>query len=158
KVAEEEGISVLHTQHAALRSTCPSCATTPSDLAYVIYTSGSTGQPKGVMVPHRGVVNRLLWGQSVHPLFATDRVLQSASFCFDASVWELFAPLLSGASLVLAETGPVDPAALVSLIQEQQVTVATFVPPLLEAVLEQPGCEDCKSLRYVICGGESLSV
>ncbi len=130
----------------------------PDHLAYVIYTSGSTGQPKGVMVPHRGVVNRILWGQLAHPLFATDRVLQSASFCFDASVLELFAPLAAGACLVLAEPGPSDPAALVALMQEQQVTVATFVPPLLEAVLDQPGSRGCTSLRYVICGGEALGV
>ena len=66
----------------------------PADLAYVIYTSGSTGVPKGVAVPHAGIVNRLAWMQSAYGLGAGDRVLQKTPVSFDVSVWELFWPLL----------------------------------------------------------------
>src|SRR6185369_6128752 len=69
------------------------------NLAYVIYTSGSSGQPKGVMVPHRAIANRLLWMQQELPLAASDRVLQKTAFSFDASIWEFFVPLLAGAQV-----------------------------------------------------------
>jgi len=62
-------------------------------LAYVIYTSGSTGQPKGVMIEHAGIVNRLWWMQAAYGLDATDGVLQKTPYFFDVSVWELFWPL-----------------------------------------------------------------
>jgi non-ribosomal peptide synthetase component F len=56
-------------------------------LSQVLYTSGSTGVPKGVLLEHRGIVNRLAWLQSYHPLRPSDRVLQKAAYGFDVSVW-----------------------------------------------------------------------
>src|SRR6185295_4382154 len=80
-------------------------AARPENLAYLIYTSGSTGQPKGVMVPHAAITNRLLWMQKEFPLAAGDRVLQKTPYSFDASIWEILAPLFAGAAVVLAEPG-----------------------------------------------------
>ena len=129
------------------------------NLAYMIYTSGSTGRPKGVMVPHRALGNHMAWMQGRFPLTVADRVVQKTPFSFDASVWEFYAPLLAGARLVLAEPGGhQDPAYLVRLIVEQQVTTLQLVPTLLEALLEEPGIADCRSLQRVYCGGEALSV
>ncbi|WP_157867665.1 non-ribosomal peptide synthetase [Gloeothece citriformis] len=128
------------------------------DLAYVIYTSGSTGKPKGVMISHRAINNRLLWGQSEYPLTQSDRVLQQASFSFDFSVWEFFAPWLAGGQVILVPPGQHrDSSYLVKLIQEQKITVAHFVPSMLRAILEEPGIQGCQSLRYVFSGGESLA-
>jgi non-ribosomal peptide synthetase component F len=78
---------------------------TPGNLACVIYTSGSTGQPKGVMVPHRGICNRLRWAAQAYGIDERDAFLQKASLGFDVSVWECFAALSTGARLVLAEPG-----------------------------------------------------
>jgi non-ribosomal peptide synthetase component F len=64
----------------------------PQHPAYVIYTSGSTGIPKGVVVIHRAIANRLLWMQSAYKLQSDDRILQKASVGFDVSVWEFFGP------------------------------------------------------------------
>src|SRR5262249_8580489 len=75
----------------------------PDHLAYVIYTSGSTGEPKGVGVPHRGLVNRILWMQRAFGLTHADRVLQKTPYTFDVSVWEFLWPLVTGARLVVAE-------------------------------------------------------
>ena len=66
----------------------------PRHPCYVIYTSGSTGQPKGVMVPHRGICNRLLWMINAFDFKPTDRFLQKTPFTFDAAGWEFFVPLL----------------------------------------------------------------
>jgi len=127
------------------------------NLAYTIYTSGSTGKPKAAMNTHRGIVNRLLWMQEAYVLTAGDCVMQKTPFTFDVSVWEFFWPLLNGARLVVARPGGhQDPAYLVNLIREQQITMVHFVPSMLQLFVEQPGVESCRSLRNVICSGEAL--
>ncbi len=129
----------------------------PSALAYVIYTSGSTGRPKGVMISHRAILNRLLWMGRRFPLAPDDRVLQKTPLSFDASVWELFAPLLEGAALVLARPGGhQEPAYLAKLIGEQVVTVLQMVPPQLAVLLDEPDSESCRGLRRVFCGGDTF--
>ncbi len=130
----------------------------PGNLACVLYTSGSTGRPKGVMLPHRGLVNRLLWAQETYRLTPADAVLFKAAFSFDFSIWEVFAPLLAGARLVVARPdGHQDPAYLVRTIAGCGVTFVHFVPTLLAAFLREEGVEDCTSLRQVFSGGEALS-
>jgi amino acid adenylation domain-containing protein/non-ribosomal peptide synthase protein (TIGR01720 family) len=131
---------------------------TPDHLAYVIYTSGSTGRPKGVMVPHRGICNRLGWAQQLYRLDERDAVLQKASFGFDFSVWECFAPLWAGGRLVLAEPGrQADIPYLVRVLREHRVTFVHFVPSILAAFLAEDGVETCGSLRQVFSGGEALT-
>ncbi len=137
----------------------PACAATGENLAYVIYTSGSTGTPKGVMIPHQAICNHMHWMQSCFPLNQADRVLQKTPFSFDASIWEFYAPLLTGARLIMAKPGSIqDTQYLVNTIVDQQVTVLQVVPSLLRMLLEPKGIEIGKSLRRVFCGGEALPV
>jgi amino acid adenylation domain-containing protein len=129
----------------------------PENLAYVIYTSGSLGAPKAVMVPHRGVCNYLMWRCDYFPLTGADRVLQTSSFSFDDSVWELFEPLSVGATVIIPEAHECqDVSQLVALLAKHQVTAACFVPSLLEAVIEDAAFASCRDLRRVTTGGESL--
>jgi amino acid adenylation domain-containing protein len=129
-----------------------------TDPAYVIYTSGSTGYPKGVIVPHQGIVNRLLWMQSAFNLTPKDRVLQKTPYSFDVSVWEFFWPLMTGATLVIAKPGGhQEPQYLVRLVAEQEITTLHFVPTMLHYFLNEPGVERCNSLKRVICSGEELT-
>ncbi|MFE9839140.1 amino acid adenylation domain-containing protein [Streptomyces sp. NPDC005551] len=135
----------------------PLPAARPRDPAYVIYTSGSTGRPKGVSVPHRAIVNRLLWMQDTYPLTGDDRVLQKTPVGFDVSVWEFFWPLISGATLVLARPGGHrDPACLARVLREHRITTAHFVPSVLDAFLAEPGAARCADLRRVFSSGEVL--
>ena len=134
-----------------------SCVTS-DNVAYVIYTSGSTGKPKGVVITHRAISNHMLWMQSVYPTTESDKILQRAPLSFDASVWEIFAPLIAGAQLILAR--PDDNKDMFELLQtmvRHQVTTLQLVPSMLRLLLDEPTLGNCSSLRRVFCGGERLS-
>lgn len=132
--------------------------TTAENLAYVIYTSGSTGRPKGTMNTHRGLCNRLHWMQEAYHLTAADRILQKTPFSFDVSVWEFFWPLITGATLVVAEPGGhLDTGYLIRTICESRITTMHFVPSMLSVFLEDRDVEKCHTLRQVISSGEALS-
>ncbi|HSL70076.1 MAG TPA: amino acid adenylation domain-containing protein, partial [Longimicrobiales bacterium] len=137
----------------------PESETSADNLAYVIYTSGSTGRPKGVMVTHRAIANRVLWTIERHGLGAGDRLLFKTPFSFDASIWEMFAPLLSGGTLVVARPGGhQDAAYLVEAVRAHEVTVLQLVPSMLRVVLEEEDLESCVTLRRLFCGGERLTI
>ncbi|MET8545967.1 amino acid adenylation domain-containing protein, partial [Kitasatospora sp. NPDC004799] len=130
----------------------------PESPAYVIYTSGSTGRPKGVVISHQGIVNRLSWGQQDYRLTPSDRVLQKTPVGFDVSVWEFFWPLTTGATLVVARPdGHRDPAYLAEVIRAEGVTVAHFIPSMMQVFLLEPAARTCSSLRAVFASGEALS-
>ncbi len=135
----------------------PNYAMSATNAAYVIYTSGSTGRPKGVVISHRAICNRLLWLQAEYPLTPQDTLLQKTVFNFDASVWEIFVPLLAGARIVLAEDGREhDVSYLVQAIAKHEVTILQLVPSMLALLLEEEGLEELHSLRRLFCGGEAL--
>jgi|GEM_PF-1866218 len=128
-----------------------------SDLAYLIYTSGSTGQPKAVAVSHGALANHMQWMLRDLPLDANDAVLQKTAISFDASVWEVFAPLMAGARLVLAAPGVErDPESLLHTLQDFDITVLQLVPSMLRMLVGQPEFAKCQRLRRLCCGGEVL--
>lgn len=138
---------------------------TSRDVAYVIYTSGSTGQPKGVMVEHHSVVNRLAWMQHSYPLGERDVLLQKTPVSFDVSVWELFWWAVEGAAVALLPPGAQrDPREVLRAIGEHRVTAVHFVPSMLGPFLDlleedpAPAREAIRTLRHVFCSGEALPV
>ncbi|WP_159888719.1 condensation domain-containing protein, partial [Paenibacillus puerhi] len=136
----------------------------PQDVAYVIYTSGSTGNPKGVMIEHHSVLNRILWMHERYPIGASDVILQKTAFTFDVSVWELFWWAMVGASVcLLTPGGEKSPERIRETIQRYGVTTMHFVPAMLHAFLEdaeqQPErllAEQLGTLRHVFASGEAL--
>jgi amino acid adenylation domain-containing protein len=132
----------------------------PSDLAYVIFTSGSSGRPKGVMIEHRGIVNRLLWMKAHHRIDQTEILLQKTTYTFDVSVWELLLPLISGARLHLLPAGAEhDPEDLAKCMVAFDVTTVHFVPSMFAAFLQNLGPETkFPQLRRCICSGEALGL
>jgi amino acid adenylation domain-containing protein len=127
---------------------------TPSNLANVIYTSGSTGKPKGVMVEHKGLCN-LAQAQietlGVHP---SSRVLQFASFSFDACIWEILMALGAGATLYLGTKEALMPGLpLMERLRDHAITHITL-PPSALAVLPW---ENLPSLQTIIVAGEACS-
>ena len=135
----------------------PECTTTPACLAYVMYTSGSTGHPKGVMVPHRAVANHATWFATALDITAADRMLQYASISFDASVAELFAPLVSGATVVMAPPGVQrDLTAIPALLQQERISIVQAVPSAMHVIASTAEFSRCHTLRYITLGGEAL--
>ena len=136
----------------------PSLPTKGENLAYVIYTSGSTGRPKGIMVPHRALLNHVSWRSGEFGLTAEERFLQRTPTSFDISVWEIFAALLTGATLILPVPGAhKESVCLVDAIIENEVTSFQIVPSMLKLMLREPKMDRCASLRQVFSGGEVLS-
>lgn len=132
--------------------------TTSDALAYIIHTSGSTGLPKGVMVEHRSVVNRLVWMQREFAINPCDVFLQKTALGFDVSVWEIFVPLISGARLVLAEPQTQrDPQRLSEIVRAAGVTILHFIPSMLHLFLAHAGDVALPRLRHVVCSGEELT-
>jgi amino acid adenylation domain-containing protein len=131
---------------------------TSSSPAYVVHTSGSTGAPKGAVNTHGGLRNYLLWMADTYRVTSDDRVLHHTPVTFDASLAEIFLPLVLGARLVIARPeGHKDVGYLVRTIAEQSVTqVVHVVPSILRAMLADPTITQCVALRRVSCGGEVL--
>ena len=134
----------------------PPLLASTSNLAYIIYTSGSSGAPKGAMVTRGGMLNCLQWMQQRYELTAQDAFLMHTSLNFDPSVWEVFWPLLVGGRVVIAPAGMLESSALLRYMAEQSVTCAYFVPSQLAMLVQERELRECRSLRYVISGGEKL--
>jgi amino acid adenylation domain-containing protein len=128
-----------------------------TDPAYVVYTSGSTGQPKGVVVEHASLANLVEWHRDAFALGAGDRCTQIASPGFDASIWEIWPCLASGASLhIVPEDLRSDPVGLRNWLVAESITV-TFLPTAVaEAVMGLAWPEE-GALRYLLTGGDALT-
>lgn len=115
------------------------------DLAYVLYTSGSTGKPKGVQVTHRALTNLLTSVAGILPLTDSDVILATSTISFDISVFEIFAPLISGAHVVIAPRSTAISGELLAVaIQESGATLLQATPSGWRILLEsgwqgQPG-------------------
>ncbi|MFI5496363.1 amino acid adenylation domain-containing protein [Actinoplanes sp. NPDC051859] len=124
------------------------------NLAYVVFTSGSTGQPKGVQVEHRSIVDFVAGIIGEFRLGPGDRILQYANPCFDVSLFDFFAALCSGATLVQASREILlDVGALGALLRDERVTVADL-PPAVLGLLDPSGLPD---LRALFVGLEAFS-
>lgn len=129
----------------------------PDNAAYVIYTSGSTGEPKGALIEHRAIVNRLEWMREFYGFDESDRLLQKTPATFDVSVWEFFLAFTTGALLVVAPPDAHrDPAWLAAIIREERITTVHFVPSMLAVFLADPASAGLE-LRRVFCSGEELT-
>jgi amino acid adenylation domain-containing protein len=128
----------------------------PDDPAYLIYTSGSTGQPKGVAVPHRAAVN-FLSSMAREPGFtAQDRMLAVTTPSFDIAVLELFLPLGTGGSVIVASDNQAnDGGLLAQLLLDEDITVLQATPSRWHLLLDT-GWTGKPNLKALV-GGEPLT-
>ncbi len=142
-------------------SSSPERARQPDDVAYIIYTSGSTGRPKGCQVTHRNAVRLLVNDRNPFAFGPADVLICAHSFAFDFSIWEVWAALANGGSVVIADADQArDPAALLGLIRRHRVTILNQTPAafygLIEAEATQPLHDLADHLHVVIFGGDRL--
>jgi amino acid adenylation domain-containing protein len=128
-----------------------------NDAACVMYTSGSTGQPKGALIAHRGIV-RLFFGSDYLPFGPKLRTLAHSPMHFDASTFELWAPLLHGGACVVFPGGMIPTLhELRAAIREFKVNCLFLGPATFNLIIEEdPKLLGC--LEYVLVGGEAMSV
>ncbi|MDQ2088276.1 AMP-binding protein, partial [Herbivorax sp. ANBcel31] len=126
---------------------------TPNNLAYVIYTSGSTGNPKGVMVENRSLVNLANWHIKYYDVKHSDRSTKYAGFGFDASVWEVFPYIISGASIyVINEEIRIDCKKLNTYYEKNRISISFLPTQICEEFMKL----DNSSLRVLLTGGDKL--
>ncbi len=143
----DSGAIAQHPTHA------PATSTTPSHLAYAIYTSGSTGQPKGIAIPHRGVVRLVRDTKYIH-LTPADRVAQVSNASFDAATFEIWGALLNGALLVgFPRDVSLSPALFASLLRQESISALFLTTALFNQVAQQSP-SGFSSLSSVLFGGE----
>lgn len=132
------------------------------DLAYMIYTSGTTGKPKGVMIHQLGMINHLYAKINDLEIGATDVIAQTASPCFDISVWQFLAALMvGGKTYIIDKEKVVYPDSLFIELRQGKVSIFESVPSLMTSFLDDlPSDHDLslKELRWMIPTGEVLSV
>jgi amino acid adenylation domain-containing protein len=132
----------------------------PSNLAYVIYTSGSTGNPKGVLVEHCNVTRLFDSSEAQFNFDCQDVWTMFHSFSFDFTVWEIWGALIKGGKLVIVPFWVSrSPSDFYQLLIDQKVTVLNQTPSAFNALIQEDNKrEETLSLRYVIFGGEALSL
>ncbi|HET9226008.1 MAG TPA: condensation domain-containing protein, partial [Thermoanaerobaculia bacterium] len=110
----------------------------PDGLAYVIYTSGSTGMPKGAELRHRGLSGMMAWNRRAHGIGPKDRNTFLGGPGFDATIWELWGALTSGASLHIPPPELIPaPAALLRWMSAEGITMSFLPTPITEEVLSE---------------------
>lgn len=132
------------------------------NLAYIIYTSGSTGHPKGVMIEHRSLVNKLLDLETRYPMLENDTFLLKTTYTFDVSVTEIMGWFMGRGRLAVLEKGhEKDPSKIIDAIETYDVTHINIVPSMFRYLLEymyqkRDSVKRLSGLKFIFSAGEAL--
>ena len=149
----DSDIHTMYIEEAVQHVQCNLPEIKPEQLAYVIFTSGSSGQPKGVMIEHRSLANMIQWNNDYYHLTDKDKTTKYAGFGFDASVHEMYPPLVAGAEIhIIPEELRLDIRGICSYIDNHHINIGFFPTPICELVSK----EKCKALKMIITGGDRL--
>lgn len=136
----------------------------PDNPIYAMFTSGSTGQPKGVVVTHRGIMNRLAWMSHHFPRDCADRVLKTTRHLFDSAIWQIFWPLSVGGTVVIIDAAfPEGIGPVLLAIRQHAISAVDFVPSNFSALIEELDRDQLKaeialpSLKLAVFGGEQVT-
>ncbi|KZN47812.1 non-ribosomal peptide synthetase [Pseudoalteromonas luteoviolacea] len=126
--------------------------------AFIYYTSGSSGKPKGVVVDHSCAMTRLSWLKTRYPLEMGESVVHKTPLIFDVAIWEIFGPLMSGATVLMsAPNAESDVEHIAQLITSHHTVFVHFVPSMLEAFLQANIPLPEHNLKWISLSGEAVS-
>ncbi|HEY0143903.1 MAG TPA: amino acid adenylation domain-containing protein [Thermoanaerobaculia bacterium] len=146
----------LEIHKSAASGTAPRQDVQPDHAASVTYPSGSAGKPRGILIEHHALASRIAWMQNRDALDQHDVVLQATPYGSHAFTWELFWPLMAGASIVFAAPGSHDDVrSLANQIDDAGVTTLHLTPSMLQAFLDDSGVT-CSSVARIFCSGDPL--
>lgn len=137
----------------------PDYKNSEDDVACVLYTSGSTGDPKGVMITHRNIDEYIRWALEHIGIGENDRILCTAPFYFDMSLFDVYCSLRAGATMCIAtERVLLFPKQLIEFAESENVTVWKGISSLLMYIVRTGAIssENLPTLRTIIFGGETL--
>ena len=127
-----------------------------TNIAYVLYTSGSTGKPKGVQVSHNSIINLIFSMIKILDFSKKDIILAITPFTFDLSVPDIYLPLITGGSFVLAQSSiRFNPNEIIKYIVKYHVTMMQATPSIWR-MLVNLGWKNESKIK-IISGGEGLS-
>lgn len=130
----------------------PEVPVSSNDLAYILYTSGSTGKPKGVLIEHHSLVNLLFSMIKMPGISEQDTLLAVTTISFDIAGLEMFLPLITGATILLADSQAAkDGRELLKMVKEQHVTIMQATPSTYKMMLAA-GWEQPLHLKVLCCG------
>ncbi|NES82289.1 MAG: amino acid adenylation domain-containing protein [Moorea sp. SIO2B7] len=133
------------------------------DPIYIIFTSGSTGKPKGAINQHCGIVNRFFNMNDRYGIQDNDVILFTSDSMFDASVWQLFWPLINGMQVVIPDANfNFEPNLIIELVEKRKVTITDFVPAVFNILVDYLNdnlelYSKLSSLRQLLIGGEQMN-
>lgn len=160
---KSEKVISLNENHEAFSSQMtlnPMLKVGKKDPCYVIYTSGTTGTPKGSITHHGGAVNYFVWLINALGLCSQDSSLQKTPISFDASLMDIFLPILCGGKLVLCKPGAhKDIDYLSHEINKYKISIFCAVPIVMEMLLNKMQTDNSplSSLKHMVIGGEVFS-
>ncbi|WP_394168146.1 amino acid adenylation domain-containing protein [Saccharospirillum alexandrii] len=162
RLPEDAGIEIINVNQladASLSSEPVACTNLSIDLAYVLFTSGSTGVPKGVMIPHKAIVDYIDWCVETYELTDQDEIANHAPLYFDNSTFDLYTAFKTGATLHLVDDAlnAVLPR-LIRWLDEHAITTFFCVPSVLTLLLKSRRLkpEAFRQVRHILCAGEAL--
>ncbi|WP_312683581.1 amino acid adenylation domain-containing protein [Mammaliicoccus sciuri] len=125
--------------------------TSPNNIAYLVFTSGSTGMPKAAVIEHRSVIELMYWAKDEFGLTALSGVLASSSICFDMSIFEIFAPLSWGGTVIIVD----NILQLHDSNEKNLISLLSTIPSALCTIAELNWIPD--KTKNVLLAGEPLT-
>ncbi|MFV1979877.1 MAG: amino acid adenylation domain-containing protein [Rhodothermia bacterium] len=140
-----------------LPTTAPITQISPQTPAVILYSSGSTGQPKGIVHNHRSILHQIWDNTDTYGLDGRERRALVLSYCFAASMSEIFGALMNGSTLCLFDVKTEGLDSLTEWLRRESISVLKLPVSLFRLFLSLlPDHEQKSDLRLVIVGGDTL--